>query len=44
MVNTLVYNPLVYKGFQWLLYNRTLADVYELKETLVIRKNLKIEI
>jgi hypothetical protein len=26
MVNTLVYNPLVYKGFQWLLYNRTDVD------------------
>ena len=25
MLNTLVYNPLVYKGFQWLLYNRTIA-------------------
>jgi hypothetical protein len=25
MVNTLVYNPLVYKGFQWLLYNGTLV-------------------
>ena len=26
MVNTLVYKPLVYKGFQWLLYNGTLVN------------------
>jgi hypothetical protein len=25
MVNTLVYKPLVYKGFQWLLYNGTVV-------------------
>jgi hypothetical protein len=28
MVNTLVYKPLVYKGFQWLLYNGTPVVVY----------------
>jgi hypothetical protein len=28
MVNTLVYKPLVYKGFQWLLYNGTVVHVY----------------
>jgi hypothetical protein len=33
MVNTLVYNPLVYKGFQWLLYNRTVVHAYEHKGT-----------
>jgi hypothetical protein len=33
MVNTLVYKPLVYKGFQWLLYNGTDVCIYELKVT-----------
>jgi hypothetical protein len=38
MVNTLVYKPLVYKGFQWLLYNGTHEGVYIHKGSLCVMR------